>query len=260
MTSFLSEHLVHFSKSVEAHSESNNSGGKNAKKFVGGIFGLGSDVLPDRKLCRCEVFERVARPSVSDLTVCAAIMAWGGMWYKHRNMLFNTASRQEWLGIAQSIRRGEIDRKTAYGRLRELRLQKKLRGAGPAYFTKLIYFLLPRDDSAPKAGYIMDQWAGCSINLLSGREVVLMDTNKIRKQIIGPTAPSYAFRVSDRNTEANYEAFCCAVDRLEEYFGINTDRIDRALVSDGGKTPTPWRQYVMKHRLQRILDDLDDRD
>ena len=128
-----------------------------------------------------------------------------------------------------------------------------MKGAGPAYFTKLIYFLAPRDGGELRNGYIMDQWAGCSVNLLTNCETVLMNVAKTwsRRKVL-PVA-SYTFTVSDANTGANYEAFCSVVDRLKELFSIDVDEVDRALVSTGGKNPETWRTYVKDRRRQFIV-------
>ncbi len=255
--SFLSEHLAVFSKSVDAALSPDDVGGKRGRAFGAKIRDVCLEFLPEGQIERSKVFELASRPEVSDLTVCAAIMAWGGMHANNRDALFDTDARTEWLEVARKIRCGEIDRESAYGWLSKLKREKRLKGAGPAYFTKLIYFLTPRDGTASKVGYIIDQWAGCSINVLADREVVLMNIFKDWKRAAGPAVPSYDFIVSDENTAANYEAFCCAIDRLASRYNINADQIDRALVSDGGRNPKPWRKYVMDCRRRHFLHSVD---
>ncbi len=123
---------------------------------------------------------------------------------------------------------------------------------GPAYFTKLIYFLIPRTKGAPPGGYIMDQWAGCSVNLLAGQEVVLMDTASYwllpKKKTSSSLEKRWTFTVSNLNTPKNYEAFCQIVDSLASHFNITADEVDRALLSDGGRQAAPWRAYIIEHR------------
>lgn len=254
---FLSKHLAVFSRSVDAALSPDDIGGKRGRAFGAEIQDVCLEFLPEGQIERSKVFELASRPEVSDLTVCAAIMAWGGMRANNRDALFDTDTRTEWLKVARKIRCGKVDRKTAYSWLSKLKLEGKLKGAGPAYFTKLIYFLMPRDGTASKAGHIMDQWAGCSINVLTDREVVLMNISKNWKRAAGPAIPSYDFTVSDENTAANYEAFCCAIDRLAIRYNINADQIDRALASDGGRNPKPWRKYVMDRRCQHVLHNVD---
>ena len=72
-------------------------------------------------MSRRATLELALNEKVNVPTVCAAIMAWGGMDLRHRDSLFHSGDR-EWLDVAHEIRSGMIDRKTAYDRLRELTL------------------------------------------------------------------------------------------------------------------------------------------
>ena len=49
-----------------------------------------------------------------------------------------------WLEVAQSIREGKLMRAEAYARIRSLKMKKELPHMGPAFFTKLNYFLKAR--------------------------------------------------------------------------------------------------------------------
>ncbi len=248
---FQDEHLRAFRESVHANHDPDDGNTKWGQAFGEGLPNVDVAVLPEKRVKRSCVLKLASNLEINLHTVCTAIFAWGGMNLRHRDSLFNE-SGPEWLKVAQDVRCGAIDRMTAYDRLKELRSQKRLKGIGPAYFTKLIYFLTPRHSTALKTGYIMDQWAGCSVNLLVGREVVLMNVTKTWKRQTGRLAPSFAFMVSDENTGDNYEAFCSAVDRLASCFGINDEQVDRALVSTGGRNPEFWRQYVMDQRQSYI--------
>ena len=250
-TWFQNVHLRAFEECLRANHNPDDGLTNSGQNFGNGLPNIDVNVLPEGRVKRSLVLELASNPEVNVHTVCAAIMAWGGMRRNHRDSLF-TKSSSEWFQVAQDIRHGVIDRKTAYSRFTELRHQEKLKGAGPAYFTKLIYFLTPRRETTLKTAYIMDQWAGCSINLLVGREVVLMNVTKTWKRQADELAPSLEFTVADENTGDNYETFCSAVDRLKDYFGISADQVDRALVSTGGRNPEPWRQYVTDQR-QRSL-------
>ncbi len=222
-------------------------GGKNCKNFGQGLREVDGDRLPIGQITRGEVLELARNMDVNTATVAAAIMAWGGMQMNFRDMLFRSPDKR-WLDVSSRYRSGEIDRQTAYAQLRDIRATEGLKGAGPAYFTKLIYFLTPRDQDSAKQGYIMDQWAACSINLLLGYEAVLMDvSHKWKNTKEGPEAIS-TFTVSDVNTEMHYEAFCAAVDALASMTDCTPEQIDRALIANGGRTPSYWRSYLIKHR------------
>ena len=186
-------------------------------------------------------------------TVCAAIMAWGGMCGNHRRSLFANDGR-DWLHAAEDIRSGRLDRKAAYGRLQDLRNCNKLTGAGPAYFTKLIYFLMPCGSHGGRHGCIMDQWSGCSVNLLLGHELVRMNISRTwkRSKRASRHRPSFEFRVADGNTPDIYEQFCRAVDRQADRFGLDVKQVDRALVSAGEPNPECWRRYGRHRRFDGI--------
>lgn len=240
--------LAAFKLSVAAGLDPDDTGGKTWQVFSAGLRGVYANALPPGKLTRSAVLSLVSNDDVNIATVCAAIMAWGGMHMKCRDHLFSTPNKP-WLDVAEQIRAGTLDRKQAYQELSELREEKSLKGAGPAYFTKLIYYLTPRDGKQRLPGYIMDQWAGCSINLLCGHEVVLMNVSKTWQWKSGKLMAVSSFTVSDKNTNDHYENFCQAADRLAKQFNLGTDQVDRALIGNGGKRPSPWREYVMDKRF-----------
>ena len=102
------------------------------------------------------------------------------MHLAHWNNLMNSDDRR-WLEVVQAIRRGHLDRAEAYERLKDVKEQGGLKGMGPVFFTKLIYFLTPCDNSERKTPYIVDQWSGCSVNLLTGSDLVLFDVTRTWK-------------------------------------------------------------------------------
>ena len=124
----------------------------------------------------------------------------------------------------------------------------KLPGLGPAYYTKLIYFLSHRHRSKCQTAYIMDQWASCSINVLTGRDVVLMNFN------IPYGGRATTFSVSDLNRAENYDRFCRHMNELIEELkplspggDVSPEQLDAAMmdVSRAG-----WRQYLIGQRRQ----------
>lgn len=244
---FLDKHLCVFKASGPGQVDPDDPPGKRGQRFAAELRNVDLDVLPTESVTRSCALKLAAAPNINVETVCAAIMAWGGMRPNHAKLLFNK-SEEGWVKVAQDIRNGRINRKAAYCRLRELRQNSSMKGTGPAFFTKLIYFLMPRQATASNAGYIMDQWAGCSINLLVGSELVLMNVAQRWKRKQSCLVPSFEFTVSDENTGDDYEAFCCAVDRLACRLRLSAEQVDRALVSDGGQNPEPWREYVMTQR------------
>lgn len=88
----------------------------------------------------------------------------------------------------------------------------------------------------------MDQWTARSINLLMESEIVRLTSGRY---------------VSQKNTGANYEAFCVAIEELTEICNSKSsnglvqsaEEIEARLFSEGGKgdKAQPWRIYVRKH-------------
>ncbi|TAV81576.1 hypothetical protein [Rhizobium leguminosarum] len=178
--------------------------------------------------------------------VCVSILAWGGMRPANRNRLFERDA-SPWLKVAELVRSGKLDRRSAYQRFAMLRSQKErpMRGMGPAYFTKLIYFLMPE---ASAKGYILDQWAGLSMNLISGTPLVKMDEQVSWKLKSKSFERSITSRVSDVNTAEDYDRYCEAVECLSRQLGPEwmPDQTERALMSGSGE---PWRQHVVGERF-----------
>lgn len=220
-------------------------GGKIGQSFGQGLNGVDPNRLPKSQVTRSEVFSLNADASVNTATVCAAIMAWGGMNQRFSKTFFSMAY-EGWLGVADRIRAGDLDRKAAYNAFLSHRNSGKLYGVGPAYFTKIIYFLTPRSSKTQDRAYIMDQWAGCSINLLVSDELVKMDVT--RQWHKDANKPDFTYRVSDANTGDDYESFCKAVDALRIHFNLTHDQVDRLMVANGGKTKSSWRKYVIENR------------
>ena len=197
------------------------------------------DGLPTQRCKRSDLFKfGETQPRIE--LVAAAILAWGGMHRQHGQKLFE---RDGWLEIAQSVRRGELSRGEAYDAFASLRAKGDLPGMGPAYFTKLIFFLMPRSMAA---GYIMDQWTACSINIL------LDDPTAIRTDAsyswTGASKLGSQYVVSDHNSAEQYERFCRTVEALARKLKLAPDATELLLLSEGGRKPLPWREYVKKHR------------
>ena len=239
--------LANFAISVQAGLDVDDVSPSLPRSFAEGLPGVDSEALPLVPLTRTDILKHARGSSLDTPTLCAAIMSWGGMHRNNRDSLFKR-SPKDWVTVSDDIRQGRLDRVQAYEGFRELRQAGKLKGMGPAFFTKLIYFLPPRDHIGHRQGCIMDQWAGCSINVLTGEDVVLMNSTATWKNTKEGHSKKYDFMVSDLNTGACYQAFCNHVDALATRFGITSDQIDRALMSDGGRKPLSWRKYVIGHR------------
>lgn len=234
----------------------NQAEGKNLREW----YARGPTEKPDvdlerfgNGLNRLGLIALQADRTIPTLDLCIAILAWGGMHGSNRNHLFKREIGR-WLGVANCIRAGQLTRQRAFDAFAELNHNHSLVGMGPAYYTKLIYFLMPREGVGP-VGYIMDQWLGCSVNLLYQQEVVWMDKRLIwahegrgrARRIVRKAGSS----VSPLNTGEHYERFCCAVELLAARMGPGwtPDAAELSLMSSGGHQPEPWRKHVVRHLL-----------
>ena len=202
--------------------------------------------LPNETMTRELLFKIVADPAIDTPEICWSILAWGGMHGGNRDALI-TSPDKEWLNVAKAVRDGEHSRGSAYDSFYGLKANNRLPGMGPAYYTKLIFFLMPRNGALP-VGYIMDQWLGCSINLLFGSEIVLMDCTHSWKLSKGRPAVGSNFTVSKFNERKRYELFCGCIEKIADEIGIEPEMVELLLMSGGGKTKRPWRAHVIEHR------------
>lgn len=194
--------------------------------------------------------------AIPTLDLCIAILAWGGMHGSNRNHLF-ARDVSPWLDVAKRVRAGSLARQQAFDAFASLNLAGSLVGMGPAYYTKLIYFLMPRGGDH-SIGYIMDQWLGCSVNLICAQEVVRIDTSINWVSRNYGTIQQAHSRVSPLNTGQHYERFCEAVELVAGKLGEGWtgDKAELALMSAGGRNPEPWRNYVVSRRLEGFVPSL----
>lgn len=197
---------------------------------------------PEIRCRRSDLFDLIAEGPPIELA-CAAILAWGGMNRRHGQKLF---ADRAWLGTAEGVRRGEFTRAEAYEAFRVLRSHGKLTGMGPAYFTKLIFFLMPRSPDAPPAGYIMDQWTACSVNLLLDDPAAVLTDAQFTWD--AGRALKTSFTVSDQNDGTIYDRFCRTIETLAKAVELDPAALELLLLSEGGRKPQAWRRYVKDKR------------
>ena len=207
----------------------------NVRGFAEYLFGKGLDLnlleYPNEKFNRQALFAFVYDITHTTLNCCIAICAWGGMNREHGYRAFSCWS--DWEPIAKQIRTGELNRNEAYDAFSELRRNKKLKGLGPAYFTKIIYFLSKPENR----GYIMDQWTARSFNLLQNNKIVaLVKTIGKSKKV--------SYVVSDKNSAECYENFCRFIEQLAQKYQTTPDLIEMSLFSQG-RSKRKWRNYVI---------------
>jgi hypothetical protein len=193
--------------------------------------------LPDIKICRANLLDFCK--DVSCEVAVAAIFAWGGMKVSHGRRVSSVFVWERLIDIGSKLKSGDVCRKSAYEMLWLFRAQNRGCGLGPAYFTKLIYFLNPRHN-----GYIMDQWTSLSVNLLFNRQgspIVDLSTSTYRGRRTDT--------VSDKNSPDSYVRFCLCIEELARELQTQTpSEAEEWIFSKGGRYPAPWRAHVIANR------------
>jgi len=179
----------------------------------------------NKKLVRSDLLNENFTNALTDFELTVAILSWGGMNREHAKTLYKN---NDWINLVSSLRSKEINsRKEAYNEFYKLRKGGKLKGMGPAYFTKLICFANPKLN-----GFIMDQWTSKSINLLCDKELI-----KLTK----------SGHVKDNNTPDIYELFCEIVEDLSKKYNVKPIVLEENLFSNGGFNKGSWRKYVVNN-------------
>ena len=177
----------------------------------------------DAKLTRSELLDSNFILDLNNEELAIAILSWGGMNREHGKSLFQN---REWLELIEKIRSNQITtREEAFALFTALRKSNKLKGMGPAYFTKLICFVNPS-----LKGYIMDQWTSKSINLLFENKIVALNNSG---------------HVADKNSSAIYEEFCFKIEFLADLLNLKPIDLEENLFSNGGINKGKWRQFVV---------------
>lgn len=257
-TKFIPEHWKKFRCCNTPKLERNKKRGKFPETFAQDFYNANSEQLCRKTVDHDYVVGCVEDPTKNVATVCAAILAWGGMRYPHRNDLISLKS-DCWLKVSQKLRCGEIGHLEAFEEFTALRKGGLLKGMGPAYFTKLIYFLQFSDSSKGPGGYIMDQWASETVNLLTDTDTVLLDANvsrrwkKLKRNEEPVVVVSANSRVSDLNTSENYRKFCSAMDEMASELNMNRSEIDCAVMGQGDNANNNWRYYLVEQRKKALV-------
>jgi len=180
--------------------------------------------LPVSKLDRHGVRKICRNPANHVLFGYVCAMAWGlqGAGPGGRGHVASAwAAKARLIPKLTALRAGGLTRAAAYDLFTG---RGAVPGLGPSYFTKLLYFFSPEPTF-----YIMDQWTGKSVDLLTGEWVVRMAGNA----------------VSNLNKAGNYQAFCEEIDSLAGLLGNTGEQIEERMFSKGGHHPAPWRAHVV---------------
>lgn len=203
--------------------------------------------LPEKRLNRSELLDfiqpyrgnnEVDEITIRKLIVC--IFAWGGMRPTPRwgQLAINTIKSYE--KICLGLLRGELDATSAYDEFYKQKKLGQMRGVGPAYYTKLIFFF------GNQAGAIMDRWTARSTNLLLNAPVVKLNSTKyVDNENPTQVYAKYLEFISELKTTLGIES----VSKTEELI-FSCSHIQATVINRLGKhhqACSAWRKYVVEN-------------
>jgi len=185
--------------------------------------------------------------SKSDIrTFIIDILSWGASRQPRLSML--TIDSYE--DICKDLLDDKISPIDAYDRFyNEHKVTQKMRGMGPAYYTKLVCFFCDQNNSQidMERGIIMDQWTARSVNRLKNKEIIKMTPNK------------NGYSVSASNNKEIYSEFLSIVSDIKKILNIS-DILDaeelifstsykknqfKKIISNGDhQILSAWRRYI----------------
>lgn len=199
-----------------------------------------SDVYFNRTSLReyilSEKNSKTASANLYDIVV--NILAWGGMSYRHGRRALQCWDN--WQPICEGLVSGKLNYTEAYDAFFEAQHIGKMSGIGPAYYTKLIFFL------GNGEGLIMDQWTSKSINLIHEENVIKLtggyvskfaDSVMYRKYV--QSVAELAERIGISGTEFDKN------NKMEELiFSISAKKKPKFLTREEHEIVSAWRSYV----------------
>ena len=185
----------------------------------------GAGPLPVKPIDRATVRAICQNPANPVLFGYVCCMAWGGQGTLPGTGRYVTSSWGAKAVIGShlmALRNGRLTRCQAYNLFSGTGAVK---GLGPAFMTKLLYFFSPLPNN-----YIMDQWTAKSVNLLTGNWVVRMTPGG---------------SVHNQNKCGNYQAYCDELDSMAKLIGgVTGEQVEEMLMSQGKPALWPWRAHV----------------
>jgi hypothetical protein len=234
--------------------------GRSSSRWLGSVLadphGTLTDVQPsnfsDHAFSRTELLAKIiaskdvaSAQAVRDLVL--DIFAWGGMGVRNARLALREWEKWKEPCLDLVGGGGAIE---AYEHFNGLHRSKIIKGLGPAYYTKLIYFLGKGD------GLIMDQWTSRSTNLLFGNFIKIHRDRKYpNRGSVDKNNDKYTYQryisgvqfLSERLTEATGQSISPA--RAEELiFSISTDKRKSGQLSEcQHRVASAWRRFVMEN-------------
>jgi hypothetical protein len=168
------------------------------------------------------------------------ILAWGGMSYRHGRKALSCWDK--WEPICLNLINGKTDFIEAYESFSKVQHSGEMSGIGPAYYTKLIFFL------GSGSGLIMDQWTSKSVNLIYGDHVIKLSGGYVSQSADSKMYEKYIQCVSELAVELGIAGseFERTNQTEELIFSLSAKKKPKFLTEKEHITASAWRAYVDK--------------
>lgn len=176
-------------------------------------------------------------------TLIIEILSWGGIRFNNRKKeILNHIEPIE--KICSGLIYNQISELEAYKQFYEAGNSRSIKELGPAYYTKLIFFL------GKQTGLIMDQWTARSVNLLSGKQIVSLSRKQKNR--------CYVRIENDFHNYSDFIEFCNIIKKELQLPSLNmTEELifscspDKASVKNKlgqyHELCSSWRKYVIEN-------------
>jgi hypothetical protein len=147
-----------------------------------------------------------------------------------------------WEPICQGLVSDKLDYIEAYDAFFEAHHSGKMSGIGPAYYTKLIFFLGSGD------GLIMDQWTSKSINLIHEENIIKLTSGYVSKFADSEMYYKYVHSVSElaKRLYIGCNSLIANMKSEELIFSISARKKPKFLTIQEHGIVSAWRAYVDK--------------
>lgn len=166
------------------------------------------------------------------------ILAWGGMFYSHGRKALQCWD--SWKPICEGLVSGNLNKTEAYDEFYEAHHSGKMSHIGPAYYTKLIFFL------GNGEGLIMDQWTSKSINLIREENVIRLNGGYVSKFADSVMYNNYISAVAELAEKLGLSGTTLQkANKMEELiFSISAKKKPKFLTIDEHEIVSAWRSYT----------------
>ena len=179
---------------------------------------------------------KTASANLYDIVV--NILAWGGMSYVNGRKALSCWNN--WEPVCQGLLDGELNNIKAYDAFFDAHHSEIMFGVGPAYYTKLIFFL------GNGEGLIMDQWTSKSINLIHEENIIRLTSGYVSKFADSNTYKRYIQSVGELSERLGFSGSEVHKNSKTEelIFSISANRRPRFLTREEHRIVSAWRGYV----------------